>query len=117
MQTVQVYDPSAIENLAICSEIAKTMSDLHDGADFYARALSSTLALAQKFRASSGLQQMALDQWKALSSVASEGTDTELPLPEPRLHSLILRFHGLALALGRVPDIEAVMKVRPLNVQ
>jgi hypothetical protein len=110
MQKVTVYDPSAIESLAVCSEIAKTMSDLHDGADFYARILSNVLTLSQKYKAMSPPSASALVKGDPQSGRAPEQSEAESILPDPHLHSLVLRYQGLALALGRMPKIEAIMQ-------
>jgi hypothetical protein len=118
MQKVAVYDPSAIESLAICSEIAKTMSDLHDGADFYARILGNVLTLSQKYLGKSPLGQSVLVKGDAQSGRAPEQTEAESILPDPHLHSLVLRYQGLALALGRMPKIEAIMQTieKPVSI-
>ncbi|KAK5048669.1 hypothetical protein LTR84_005760 [Exophiala bonariae] len=118
MQTVQYYDPFMIKSLAICSEAANMMSDLHDGADFYARVLDNVLTLAQKYRhLSTSPEPMASGAQNANPRHGHGQTDAEAILPEPRLHSLVLRFNGLALALGRIPEIESLMlpSTRPMT--
>lgn len=109
LQTVQYYDPSAIKSLALCSEAAKIMSDLHDGADFYARVLGDILILAQRYKYLSDPAERVPSDLGATFGSASHQIDAEVILPEPGLHSLVMRLNGLALALGRVPDIGLVM--------
>ncbi|KAJ9615699.1 hypothetical protein H2200_001775 [Cladophialophora chaetospira] len=111
MRKVQVFDASAIENLATCSQVARTMIDLHDGADFYGTILSNTLALADKHKATStsgDFQVVKADTSSTHATVPAESS-AERILPDPQLHSLVLRFHNLALALGRMPKIEAIV--------
>lgn len=109
MQRVRVFDASAIENLAICSKIAKIMIDLHAGADFYSTILSNTLVLSERYRTS--LRSNEPEKPPAEPDLASSPAQTEAEtiLPDPKLHSLVLRFHTLALALGRMPKLEAII--------
>jgi hypothetical protein len=109
MQRVRVFDPDAIENLAICSKIARTMIDLHDGADFYATILSSTLALANKHRALCHTDQLETNRVGDAVTAFAKLPDAETMLPCAKLHSLILRFHNLAVALGRMPKLDTIM--------
>ncbi|KIX98586.1 uncharacterized protein Z520_05887 [Fonsecaea multimorphosa CBS 102226] len=109
LQRVRVFDALAIENLALCSKIAKIMIDLHAGADFYSTTLSNTLVLAEKYRATSSSNEsegMAVESDFASSPVQAEA---EKILPDPQLHFLVLRFQTLTLALGRMPNLDAIL--------
>lgn len=110
LQQSPLYDPAAIKNLAICSEIADTMGDLHDGANYYVKILNGTMALAQRYRESAGHREPSSDRFELRADRGSGQLDADSILPEPRLHSLLLRFHGLALALGRIPSMEATLR-------
>lgn len=110
LQKSPVYDPAAIKNLAICSEIAGTLGDLHDGANYYIRLLNDTLALAQRYRATAYHREPAFDKFEVRDEHGTGQLEADSFLPEPRLHSLLLRFHGLALALGHIPSMETALQ-------
>lgn len=110
IQQSPTYDPAAIKDLAICSEIANTMGDLHDGANYYVKILNETMALAQRYRASTSHREPSSDKFELKVDRRFGQLDTDSILPEPHLHSLLLRFHGLALALGQIPSVETVLQ-------
>ena len=111
MQKGQAYNPTLIRDLAVCSEIAKTFGQVHDGEKFYVKILNETLTLAQRYRARAYQQQNHVDENEAVvEGLLPEDAENAVLLPEPRLHSLLLHFHGLALALGRIPDTEIVLE-------
>lgn len=109
MQRVRIFDASAIGNLAMCSKIAKIMIDLHAGADFYSTILSNTLVLAERYRSSLTTNEPEVPSAEPDLASSPMRTEAETILPDPQLHSLVLRFHTLALALGRMPKLEAIL--------
>jgi hypothetical protein len=110
MQSVQVYDSSAIQHLAACSEVAQIISDRHDGAAFYARILGCVLKLSQSYRATT--RSVYSEQTRLGQKDLEVEAEAEAMLPDARLHSLILRLQCLALARGHVPDIESIVQLR-----
>jgi hypothetical protein len=109
MRNVLTFDPDTIGTLAICSQVVKVMIDLHAGADFYNTILSSTLTLADRYKkhSASGVAEGRESSTDHKSEEYLGDPEAEMILPSPQLHSLILRFHNLALALGRMPDVES----------
>lgn len=85
------------------------MIDLHDGVGFYATILSNTLIIADRWKAKQGNSEVALIRGDARAKSCTDRPEAETILPHAQLYSLILRYQGLAIALGRMPELEAVM--------
>lgn len=86
------------------------MGDLHDGANYYIKILNETMALAQRYRATAWHRELSSDKFEVRADRGPGQLDADSILREPRLHSLLLRFHGLALALGRIPSMETALR-------